>query len=927
MYRRNHIRIKCFIVQSIIFFGYTGFAQEVPQNILSRIHFRSIGPTKQSGRFMQVGVPDLSKSPYTFYAASSTGGIWKTTDNGITFDPVFDNEENLSIGDVEVSYSNPEILYVGTGNLSYWGNGMYKSTDAGKSWIHIGLENTYFISKIVIHPKNPDIVYVSAIGNIYIDSPEKGIFMTKNGGKTWERVLGLTDNGKHISGADVQMHPTDFNIIYASMWDPSGGKTSGIYKSVNAGKSWDKLKGGLPVKNLQRIGIDIYRSDPNIIVATILIEKNILKKKVLENTIWRSRNGGKNWQRISPGLKKFPMRGGNRYAQIRIDPMNEKNIYILNNGIQGTKDGGKSWENAIIPFGNDHQDLWLNPLNSNHLISSSDSGIRISYNGSKTWYHPDNLPCGQFFTIAVDMDFPYNVYGGLQDFGTWKGPSTKRGRFPIRFEDWEHVKGADGGDVQVDPTDSRWLYVQSQYGDISINDQTTSSRRNIQYEREGIRFNYIAPILISPHNSNVLYHGANMLLRSDFRGTDWKEISPDLSNEGRCEDNGKVWGTITTIDESPLKKGIIWVGTDDGNIHITLDGGKSWKKVSDNLPDNTKDMYVSKIVSSNHDSKKAYVSLIGARSNFDASGHAYYCSPKLQSELNLKPYCYKTNDFGKTWTSISDDIPNDEIVNVIEVDHKNPNLLFLGTSRTIYVSIDDGMHWASIKNNIPNVPIHDLMIHPRENDLVVGTFGRSIWIADISPLQELDQSILIKDVHLFDIEPQILWILSRQKQVAANHQNYSGENAPKGIIVNYYLRNKLKDSVQVQIYRGNHLINEYLGPAEAGLNKVEWYLTERIPRTSKEKKQVGRWIEETKTEELFFDYYDGHDHFGEPDEEVSVTGRPLRIWIQPQSDWREINYKHVRAKPGLYTIKLLSNGKELTKDAVLSKDHWYDKSY
>ena len=248
---------------------------------------------------MQVGVPDLSKSPYTFYAASSTGGIWKTTDNGITFDPVFDNEENLSIGDVEVSYSNPEILYVGTGNLSYWGNGMYKSTDAGKSWIHIGLENTYFISKIVIHPKNPDIVYVSAIGNIYIDSPEKGIFMTKNGGKTWERVLGLTDNGKHISGADVQMHPTDFNIIYASMWDPSGGKTSGIYKSVNAGKSWDKLKGGLPVKNLQRIGIDIYRSDPNIIVATILIEKNTLKKKVLENTIWRSRNGGKNWQRIA----------------------------------------------------------------------------------------------------------------------------------------------------------------------------------------------------------------------------------------------------------------------------------------------------------------------------------------------------------------------------------------------------------------------------------------------------------------------------------------------------------------------------------------------------------------------------------------------------------------------------------------------------
>ena len=920
----NPIWLKFYIVHCLFFFGEIASTKEIPQNIVSKIHFRSIGPTKQSGRFMQVGVPDLKKAPYTFYAASSTGGIWKTTDNGITFNAVFDNEQNLSIGDVEVSYSNPEIIYVGTGNLSYWGKGIYKSINGGKSWIHLGLDNTYFISKIVIHPMNPDIVYVAAIGNIYIDDPDRGIFMTKDGGKTWEKVLGIMNSGKHISGADVQMHPTDFNIIYASMWDPSGGKAGGIYKSINGGESWDKLKGGLPTKNLQRIGIDIYRSDPNIIVATILIENDDLEKKSLENTIWRSKNGGKSWNRISPDLRTFPMRGGNRYAQIRIDPLNEENIYILNNGIQGTNDGGKTWKNAIIPFGNDHQDLWLNPTNSNHLISSSDSGIRISYNRSKTWYHPDNLPCGQFFTIAVDMDFPYNVYGGLQDFGTWKGPNTKRGRFPIRFEDWEHVKGADGGDVQVDPSNSRWLYVQSQYGNISINDQKTSVRRNIKYKKKGLRFNYIAPVLISPHNSNVLYHGANVLLRADFRGMDWREISPDLSNQEVCEDNGKVWGTITTIDESPVQKGIIWAGTDDGNIHLTTDEGKTWKKVSNNLPDDIKNMHVSRVVASHHDPKKAYVTVIGARSNFDASGHAYYCSSNLRSGLDLKPYCYKTNDYGKTWVSIAKDIPNDEIINVIEVDHKNPNLLFLGTSKGIYVSIDDGFHWASIKNNIPSIPIHDLVIHPRENDLVVGTFGRSIWIADISPFQELNPSLLSKDIHLFDIEPQVLWILNKQKQVAANHQNYSGENAPKGIIINYYLKTEMKDSVQIQIYRGEHLINEYLGPARAGLNHVEWYLTERIPRTKKERKKVEKWIEETKTEELFFDYYDGHDHFGEPDDEVSVTGRPLNIWIQPQSDWREINYKHIRVKPGRYKIKLLSGGKELTKEAMVIKDHWYD---
>ncbi|MGD9347718.1 MAG: hypothetical protein PVH84_17760, partial [Candidatus Aminicenantes bacterium] len=787
MAKVNLVRLFHYFILGLFMLTSSGYTQTIPDNVVKRIHFRSIGPTKQTGRFMQVGVPDLEKQPVTFYAASSTGGLWKTTDNGITYKPVFDNEETLVLCDVEVAFSDPDVVYVATGNLSYWGNGMYKSTDGGKSWTHIGLKDSYFISKIVIHPENPDIVYVAVPGNLFVNTPQRGIFKTTDGGQTWEKTLGLTDDGRHVSGADIHMHPADFNILYASMWDPDGGEASGIYKTTNGGSSWEKLGGGLPTGKLQRIGLDIYRTNPDIIVATILIENSENERRPLENTIWRSEDAGKSWQRISPDQDEFLMRGSNRYAQIRIDPMDADKIYVLNSGIQGTHDGGKTWKDAIIPFGNDHQDLWFNPRNSDHLIGSSDSGIRISFNGSETWYHPDNLPCGQFFTVAVDMDFPYNVYGGLQDFGTWKGPSTKRGRFPIRFEDWEHVRGADGGDVQVDPSDSRWLYVESQYGDITRNDQKTNVRKDITYQKEGIRFNYIAPILVSPHNSNVIYHGANMLLRSDFRGENWQEISPDLTNQGTCRDSGKVWGTITSVDESPVKQGVIWVGTDDGNVQLSQDGGKSWTKLNDRIPNHPERYPVTRVTASCHYPGTAYVSFLGARSNFDASGHAYFCSEDLQTRFDLKPYCYKTTDFGKTWTSITSNLPQDEPINVIKEDHKNPNLLFVGTSKCIYVSMDGGANWTPMKNNMPYVPIHDLCIHPRENDLVVGSFGRSIWIADISPLQELSADVLEKDAHLFDVEPQVLWILSGQKQVAANHQNYAGENAPKGIIVNYYL--------------------------------------------------------------------------------------------------------------------------------------------
>lgn len=887
------------------------FGQQAPTHVLDKIHFRSIGPTKQSGRFMQIGVPDTDKQPYTFYAAASTGGLWKTTDNGITYQPVFDNENINALGDVEVAFSDPEIVYVGTGNLSYWGEGMYKSTNGGGSWTHIGLEDSYFISKIVIHPENPEIVYVSAVGSPYDNKPERGIFKTSNGGRTWEKVLGLTDNGKPVSGADVHMHPTDFNILYASMWDRDGGEASGIFKTTNGGSSWEKLGGGLPTVPLQRIGLDIYRTNPDVVVATILIpvENPENPRRDTENTIWRTRDAGRTWQRISPDLKTFLMRGSERYAQIRIDPNNEDKIYVLNSCIQGTDDGGKTWKHAIIRFGNDHQDLWIDPLNSDHMIGSSDSGIRISFSGCKTWSHPDNLPCGLLEAVGVDMAYPYNVYGGMQDFGTWRGPSTKQGRYPIRFEDWEHVGGADGGYAQVDPRDNRWLFVSSQNGSISRNDQKTNVRKDIRYRKEGIRFNFLAPFLISPHNSNVIFHGANVLLRSSYLGECWQEISPDLTNGPYEEQKNRINGTITTIDESPIVQGVIWVGTDDGNVQLTRDSGKSWTKLNDKIPGKP-EYKVSRVEASRHDPEEAFITLNGRRVTGD-----------------LKPYAYRTTDYGETWESITNGLPAGEPVNVIRHDHKNPDLLFLGTEKSIYVSLDRGASWQSLRNNMPNIPITDMVIHPRENDLIVATYGRSFWIADISPLQEINAKVLAEDVHLFDVEPQILWILSGQKQVAANFQNYNGENAPKGIVVNYYLKNRVKDGVTVQIFRGSQLVNEYEGSGDPGLNNVEWHLTERILRTDKEKEDAARWIERTRNDELYFDYYDGHDYFGEPDEEVSVTGRPLDVWIQPQPEWREVDYKHIRAKPGEYTVKLIVNGVEYSKKALVLKDQWFEKRY
>lgn len=904
------------VLIGFIVFSVNLIAQDIQSEVFNKIHYRSVGPSKQGGRVMDFGIPNQELNPFTYYVAFSSGGLWKTEDNFLTFRPLTDDKEIISIGDVAVANSNPNIIWIGTGNASYYGHGVYKSTDAGESWNHVGLDNSYYITRIRIHPENPDIVYVAATGYNYSNDTERGIFKTTNGGKTWTKSLSVKDGNSYIGIADLVMNPKNPDVLYASAWDRNGGEASAIYKTLDAGENWTNMSEGLPLGNIGKIGLDIYLKDPNILYAVAIgIGRDANNRG--ENVVYKTSNAGKVWQRVSP--KGAKIKGSSRYGQIRIDPNDSDHVYVLSTGVQTTSDGGKTWYRGIR-FGGDNQALWINPDNSQHMLLGYDYGMAVSHSGGDTWYHPDNLPCGLFYAISYDMDYPYNVYGGTQDFGSWKGPSTKRGRFPIRMEDWQHVRGADGAYVQVDPSDSRWLYVESQNGAISRNDQKTSVRKNIQYDKEGIRFNFVAPILISPHNPNTIFHGANVLLKSEYRGENWKEISPDLSNfeqfkkrsfDGTTEDEYmdgyKPKRTISSIDESPVEQGVIWAGTDDGNVHVTRNNGNSWTKLNHNIPD-FKSYVVTRITASNHKKGTAYLSVSG-----------------LRNKLDLKPYIYKTNDYGENWKLITNGLPQNEPVNVVKEDHKNSNLLFAGTTKAVYVSIDGGESWSSLRNNMPYIPIHDLDIHPRENDLIVGSFGRSIWIADISPLQELNKEILKKDVHLFQIEPQALWILTEQKQVAAATQNFSGENAPHGIVINYYLKDETKHDIKVQIYRGDWLINEYQGTGNMGLNSVQWYLTERVARTEKEKLSFDDWFSDD--EEEFFDYYDGHDHYGDASEEVSIYGRSLEIWIHTHKNWREREYKHLRVKPGNYTVKLIVNGKEFKKDALVLKDHWYDRGY
>jgi photosystem II stability/assembly factor-like uncharacterized protein len=836
-------------------------------DIMKAVNYRPIGPTQQSGRFVDFAVP-LQK-PNTFYAAAASGGLWKTENNGQSFEALFENEKVFSIGDIAVAPSDPELLWLGSGEANnsrstYWGDGVYKSVDAGKTWRNMGLKDTHHIGRIVIHPKNPDVLYVAALGHLYSENPERGLFKTTDGGTTWAKVLDVAVDGRAVGVVDVVMDPADPETLYAASYDRFrkpwtfglGGPGSGIHKTADGGRTWTKLANGLPGGILGRIGLTISPRNPKTLYAMVENAnkpgmsaedrwKEILEGKssqgMVDGEIYRTDDAGATWRKVSPEKRSIGGAPGYYYGQIIIDPSNDENVYILSVGVLASRDGGKTWASPFN-FGGDNHALWIDPKDSGHMLLGYDHGLGVTWDAGKNWYHPDFLSLAQFYAIDFDMSYPYRVAGGLQDNGSLMGPSTKTGAGggfaggrgaaaagipsgpPIRLEDWFGMGGGDGMYNVFDRATNRYLYNESQFGPLSRVDLVTGEAKSIAYGRQKpeTRWNWCAPILVSVHNSDTVYHCGNIVVMSTNRGESWTEISPDLSNndkskmmaDGKGGDGNIQYGTITTFDESPLVPGLLWAGTDDGNVWVTRDNGKAWVKLNGMIAGNP-GYWVSRVAASPSDPATAYVSYTGFRND------------------DFRPFVYKTTDFGATWTSLSAGLAEGP-VNVVREDVKNPNLLFAGTDFGVHVSIDGGKAWMKLKNDLPTQPVHDLKIHPRESDIIVATHGRGAYIADIKPLQELTPEILAKDLHLFAVESKVRWAGTERRESSSS--NFSGESEPPGMLIHYSLKAKPKGEVKVQVYAGSMLLNELSGPAEAGINTVFWNMTGRRERTPEEKK-------------------------------------------------------------------------------------------
>ena len=881
-----------------------GQSQQLDKSLLDAVHYRSIGSTRHGGRYVDYAV--YEKDPGHFYAALASGGVWKTLNHGISFEPVFDETGAISIGDLAMDQNNPDIVWVGTGEANnsrtaYYGDGVYKSTDGGKSWTNMGLTRSMHIGRIIIHPKNSDIVWVAANGPLYDWGGESGLYKTTDGGKSWKKVLAITRDGKDIGVIELAIDPRNPNVLYAATYDKerrpwtfnAGGPASAIYKSSNGGSTWTKLITGLPSGIIGKIGIDVSRSNPNILYANIEncnVEGMTTEerwelmqsgqplpqgKREYGCEMYRSDNAGKTWRKVSPDDREIGGGPGYYYMQVRIDPNDPDHVYVVSVGMYETKDGGKTW-GTPFRFGGDNHGLWINPANSKHIILGYDHGMGVTYDAGQNWYHPDFKAVGQFVAVGYDFAYPYNVYGGLQDNGSVKGPSTKTNYTPITLEDWRTTGGGDGMYNVVDWAENRYLYNESQFGPISRTDMVTGETKSIRY-RNMDRWAWNAPIVLSHHNPSTIYHAGNKVIKSTNRGESWEEISGDLTTSDTIKINGTgniQYCTIVTMEESYLEPGVIWVGTDDGKVWVTKDDGKNWSDVTGNIPDHP-GYWVSRVEPSHFDSGTAYMTITGLRNE------------------DYRPFIWKTTDFGKSWTSIASNLPNDPLC-VVREHHLNPNMLFAGSTKQVLVSIDGGKSWSPMRSNMPHVAVEDLKIHPRENDLIVATHGRSLYIADISWLSEITPEWLNRQAWLFKPETRVQWKGGRNNHSAFS--NFAGESEKPGVPIHYYLADSA--SVKVEIFDGNRLIFEVEPEKQAGLCTYTWNYQERIRmRTEEEKEQMRQQSQRFRG--------------------AAGAARGGRTQQGAAFDW-----VMGQAGPGDFTVKLTVGNQVFERPFIVMKDHW-----
>ena len=797
--------------------------------LLTNLKWRSIGPANMGGRVTDiVGVPG---DPFTFYVGGADGGIFKTTNGGTTFKPIFDDQAVLSIGAITVAPSDPNVIWVGTGegdprNTASFGDGVYRSTDAGDTWKHLGLKETERIKRIKVDPRDPDVAYVAAVGRAWGPNEERGVFKTTDGGKTWVKSLFID---KDTGCSDIDIDPQNPRILYAGMYtyrrkpwrfDSGGGQTA-LYKSIDSGATWKKLTNGLPKTPMDRIGLAISRSNPMTVY--------MITETKTEGNLFRSDDRGDTWRMVhnDPNINFRPF----YYSDIRVDPNDPERVYSLGGGLSVSRDGGRTFTRIANSVHGDHQALWIDPMNSNRVLNGSDGGFQVSNDKGATFDIINNIVLSQYYHISYDLRQPYYVYGGLQDNGNWVGPSATLYREGIRKDDWYTVSGGDGFFVVPDLSSPNIVYSDSQGGTINVTDTNSGNTRNIHpYPKETgssgnaiagykYRFNWNPPIVASPHDPKTVYYGGNILLKTTNYGHSWQEISPDLTTNDKSKqqtsggpvvtDNtaAEFHCTILAIAESPVRAGVIWVGTDDGNVQVTQDGGKSWKNVVANIKGLPPNSWVPNIDASHFDAGTAYVA-------FDR-----------HQDDDFAPWAFKTTDYGQTWSSIKGDLPAKGYVHVVREDPKVKTLLYGGTELGVFASWDGGGHWVSIRNNVPAVAVRDIAVHPRDNDLIIATHGRGVYILDSAIALQQIATAKTNDVFLFDV-PQAIRYQMWGRDSNLGQRIFAAQNPPAGALIDYYLKSDVNGPIVITVAdkSGKTIRTIRSNDNKAGVNRVVWDL-------------------------------------------------------------------------------------------------------